>query len=74
MKAEPRGDQLNLDSRPTLTPEWDHWMVNGGGTYIFFAVWIFFQVLVAIFGFATYQLRDIFNNARATFGVAYGEC
>ena len=63
----------SVDSRPTNISKWEHWMVNDGGTYIFFAVWIFIQLLVAIFGFTTYQLKDNFENARAAFGVTYGE-
>lgn len=61
-------------AKPTTPRErWEHWMVNEGGRRIFFSVWVFLQLLVAVFGFANYQLKDNLNNARATFGVTYGE-
>ncbi|KAF5325318.1 hypothetical protein D9619_009796 [Psilocybe cf. subviscida] len=47
------------------------WMINEGGRQLFFAVWIFLHLLVAVFGFFHYQLKDNLNNARKTFGITF---
>jgi len=47
------------------------WMINEGGSRMFFGVWIFLHLLVAVFGFLNYQMNDNLNNARATFGITY---
>jgi len=61
-----------ITAKPTtLREKWEHWMVNEGGRRIFFVVWIFLQLLVAVFGFANYQLKDNNVDARATFGITY---
>jgi NADPH oxidase len=49
------------------------WMINEGGSRIVFCVWIFLHLLVTAFGFLNYQMKDNLNNARATFGITYGE-
>jgi len=51
--------------------KYDLWMINEGGRQLFFGAWIFLHLLVAIFGFINYQLKDNLANARATFGVGY---
>jgi hypothetical protein len=48
------------------------WMINEGGRQLFFGVWIFLHLLVAVFGFIHYQVKDNLNNARATFGITFG--
>jgi len=50
----------------------DLWMINEGGRRMFFSVWILLHLLVAVFGFLNYQLKDDFNIARADFGVTFG--
>jgi hypothetical protein len=50
------------------------WMINEGGRRLFFGVWVVLHLLVAIFGFFNYQLKDNNVTARATFGVTYGPC
>lgn len=57
----------------TLREKWRMWMINEGGRRMFFFVWIFLHVLVALFGFMNYQMKDNFNTARATFGLGFGE-
>jgi hypothetical protein len=52
--------------------KWDRWMINEGGKRLFFFIWIFLHLLVAIFGFLNYQLKDNLTTARATFGVTFG--
>jgi NADPH oxidase len=46
-------------------------MINEGGRQLFFGVWIFLHLLVAVFGFLNYQLKDNLVDARATFGVTF---
>ncbi|KAF8493536.1 NADPH oxidase isoform 2 [Gautieria morchelliformis] len=60
-----------VSEKPTLRGKWERWMVNEGGRRIFFGVWIFLQLLVAVFGFINYELKDNNVNARATFGITY---
>ncbi|KAK7062812.1 hypothetical protein VNI00_000305 [Paramarasmius palmivorus] len=47
------------------------WMINDGGRQLFFAIWIFLQVLVAALGFVNYQLKDNLENAHRVFGSSY---
>lgn len=47
------------------------WMINEGGRQLFFGIWIFLHMLVAIFGFFHYQLKDNSENARALFGITF---
>jgi hypothetical protein len=67
----------SLSSSPpkpkTPMRKFDVWMINEGGRQLFFGVWIFLHLLVAAFGFVHYQLKDNLTQARATFGVTYGE-
>jgi len=56
----------------TLRGKWDLWMINEGGKRLFFFVWIFLHLLVAVFGFLNYQLKDNLTTARATFGLTFG--
>jgi len=67
----------SLSSSPpkpkTPLRKFDVWMINEGGRQLFFGVWIFLHLLVAAFGFVHYQLKDNLTQARATFGVTYGE-
>jgi len=55
----------------TLKEKWDLWMINEGGKRIFFSVWVFLHLLVAVFGFLNYDLKDNLTGARATFGITY---
>ncbi|KAF8812829.1 NADPH oxidase B [Phlegmacium glaucopus] len=47
------------------------WRINEGGRQIFFATWILLHLLVIVFGFMNYQLKDNLVNARALFGITY---
>jgi predicted ferric reductase len=49
----------------------DIWMINEGGKRLFFFIWIFLHLLVAVFGFINYQLRDSFTIARSNFGITF---
>ncbi|KAF8531550.1 NADPH oxidase [Gautieria morchelliformis] len=71
MRPQPQQPLATSDSHHSLKSQWDRWMVNDGGGRIFFAVWIFLQLIVGVFGFANYQLKDNLVNARATFGITY---
>ncbi|KAG6898083.1 hypothetical protein C0992_006003 [Termitomyces sp. T32_za158] len=57
--------------RVTFREKFDVWMINEGGRQLFFGVWIFLHLLVAVFGLLNYQLKDNLNNARQMFGVTY---
>jgi len=65
----------STSSRPakpqTFREKVDLWLINEGGRQLFFAVWILLHLLVAIFGFLNYDLKDNLVNARATFGITY---
>lgn len=67
----PRQVERVTYSPRNLRDKWNHWMVNEGGKRLFFFLWIFLQLLVAVFGFANYKLKDNLNTARATFGITY---
>jgi hypothetical protein len=55
----------------SLREKWDRWMINEGGKRIFFFLWIFLHLIVAVFGFLNYQLKDNLTTARATFGITF---
>ena len=48
------------------------WMINEGGRQLFFGVWIFLHILVAVLGWLHYSLKDNLVTARATFGITFG--
>ena len=48
-------------------------MINEGGKQLFFGVYIFLHLLVAVFGFMHYQLKDNAEGARAVFGITFRE-
>lgn len=51
--------------------KFDLWMINDGGRRMFFGVWILLHLLVAVFGFIHYQLKDNSEGARALFGITF---
>jgi len=55
----------------TLREKWSLWMINEGGKRLFFFVWVFLHLLVTVFGFIHYQLKDNLTTARATFGITF---
>lgn len=55
----------------TFVEKWQHWMINEGGKRIFFFVWVFLHLLVAVLGGLHYGLKDNLTNARATFGITF---
>ncbi|KAJ3524950.1 hypothetical protein NM688_g8476 [Phlebia brevispora] len=57
----------------TFKEKWDRWMINEGGRRIFFSVWVFLHILVAVLGALHYSLKDNLVTARATFGSTFGE-
>lgn len=56
----------------TFKQRFNVWMINEGGRQLFFGVWVFLHLLVAVFGFFHYQLKDNSVTARATFGITFG--
>lgn len=57
----------------SLKERWDLWMVNEGGRRLFFYAIILLHVLVFIFGWFHYSLKDNLVGSRATFGITFGE-
>ncbi|KAH0581050.1 hypothetical protein H2248_012188 [Termitomyces sp. 'cryptogamus'] len=57
--------------RLTFREKFNVWMINEGGGILFIGVWIFLHVLVLVFGFLNYLLKDNNVDARATFGITY---
>ncbi|KAI0296920.1 NADPH oxidase [Multifurca ochricompacta] len=55
----------------TFKEKWARWMINEGGKRLFFFVWVFLHLLVAVFGLVHYGLKDNLNTARATFGITF---
>ncbi|KAF9034679.1 NADPH oxidase isoform 2 [Hymenopellis radicata] len=55
----------------SLREKWDMWMINDGGRHMFFIIFILLHLLVAVFGFFHYQLKDNSNTARQTFGITF---
>jgi len=55
----------------TFWEKWDRWMINEGGKRLFFSAWVLLHLLVAIFGFLNYELKDNLTTARATFGITF---
>ena len=50
------------------------WMINEGGRQIFFGVFILLHIIVTIFGFMHYQLKDNLVTARSLFGYGFSAC
>ncbi|KAH8109128.1 NADPH oxidase isoform 2 [Phellopilus nigrolimitatus] len=66
------GNKPLTDARKlSLKERWDLWMVNEGGRRLFFYFIVFLHVLVFIFGWFNYALKDNEVTARATFGVTF---
>ncbi|KAJ8519114.1 hypothetical protein ONZ45_g3935 [Pleurotus djamor] len=55
----------------SMKQKFDLWMINEGGRQLFFGVWILLHILVAIFGFFHYQLKDNLTGARSIFGITF---
>lgn len=63
-----RGDSKDR----SFSEKFNLWMINEGGRQLFFGVWVLLHLLVAVFGFIHYSLKDNLNNARKTFGITFG--
>jgi NADPH oxidase len=55
----------------TFKQKLDVWMINEGGRHLFFGASIVLHLLVLVFGFLNYQLKDNLVGARTTFGITY---
>ncbi|KAJ7449191.1 NADPH oxidase [Mycena latifolia] len=70
--AAPKGRIRHDPSRPKkLGEKISIWLINDGRQRIFFAVFLFLHLLVAILGLVHYGLKDNLNNARARFGITF---
>ena len=55
----------------TMQDVFNVWLINEGGRQLFFGVWVFLHLLVAVLGFINYEFKDNSENARALFGVTF---
>lgn len=55
----------------TFMQKFNLWMINEGGRQLFFGVWMLLHLLVAVFGFFHYQLKDNLTKARSDFGITF---
>ena len=60
-----------LNHSRTFRQKFGIWMINEGGRQLFFGIWVFLHLLVAVFGMFHYQLKDNLVTARATFGITF---
>ncbi|KAI9801698.1 MAG: hypothetical protein M1833_002380 [Piccolia ochrophora] len=49
----------------------DRWMVNEGYRHLFIGTFVFTHVMIFVFGFMNYAMKDNLSKARQTFGVTY---
>ena len=55
----------------SLKEKIERWMVNEGSRRLFVGLFALVHVMIFIFGFMNYQLKDNLTTARATFGLTY---
>ncbi|KAL1984581.1 hypothetical protein VTN96DRAFT_8883 [Rasamsonia emersonii] len=55
----------------TLKEKFDRWMINEGWRRLFVLVFIIAHIMIYVFGFLNYGLKDNLNNARATYTWTY---
>ncbi|KAJ7583931.1 NADPH oxidase isoform 2 [Mycena floridula] len=60
-----------VDGTSDFTERFNVWMINEGARQIFFAVFILFHLLVGLFGFFHYQMKDNLTNSRKIFGLGF---
>ncbi|MCJ1308705.1 hypothetical protein MMC25_002359 [Agyrium rufum] len=65
--------EMNGEPPRDLTPreKIERWMVNEGSRRVLVGIWGLLHLLIFIFGFLNYQLKDNLTTARATFGLTY---
>ena len=67
------GQTLPSQMKDTKIMERYHtWLINGGRAKLIFGFYIFLHILVIVFGFLLYQLRDTFTGTRAVVSVGFG--
>jgi len=67
-----RSGSTRADKGPrTAKEKFNVWLINEGGRQLFFGVWVFLHLLVAVFGFIHYQTKDNLTGARGTFGITF---
>ncbi|KAJ7471147.1 NADPH oxidase [Mycena galericulata] len=72
LATAPKGRVRHDPKRPKkLGEQISIWLINDGRQRVFFVVFLFLHLLVAVFGFVHYGLKDNLNNARATFGITF---
>ena len=70
--AAVEGQTLASQVKDTKFMERYHtWLINGGRAKVIFGFYIFLHILVIIYGFLLYQLRDTFTGTRAAVGLGF---
>ena len=71
--AAVEGQTLASQVKDTKLMERYHtWLINGGRAKVIFGFYIFLHILVIVFGFMHYQLKDTFTGTRAAISVGFG--
>ena len=67
------GQTLPSQMKDTKLMERYHtWLINGGRAQVIFGFYIFLHILVIVFGFLHYQLKDTFTGTRNIVSVGFG--
>jgi len=71
--AAVEGQTLPSQMKDTKVMERYHtWLINGGRAKVLFGFYMFLHVLVIVFGFLHYQLKDTFTTTRSIVSVGFG--
>jgi hypothetical protein len=73
--AAVEGQTLPSQMKDTGIMERYHtWLINGGRAKVIFGFYIFLHVLVIVYGFLHYQLKDTFTGTRSIVSLGFGTC
>lgn len=66
------GEMTGIESKPlNWRQRFDKWMINEGWRRVFVGVFVLAHIMVFIFGFLNYTLKDNLKDARATYTETY---
>ncbi|OKL63600.1 hypothetical protein UA08_02019 [Talaromyces atroroseus] len=66
------GEMSNYEPKPLTTKQkFDRWMINEGWRRFTVALFVLVQIMVYVFAFVNYALKDNLNDARATYTWTY---
>lgn len=71
--AAVEGQTLPSQMKDTKIMERYHtWLINGGRARVIFSFYVFLHILVIVFGFLHYQIKDTFTGTRNILSVGFG--